>query len=376
MNTTITDFISQHPTGTLLAVVIGVYCSLVQRYRYSYLNELRKKYPDPNTVLNDHDAAIEIYSHIFRREFPELARTSLEFALFKTFVIPSVSKLLVSTGEFANSCTRRAEDTELILSEIIDAYPRIQNHLAEGNKVTEKDIVQQNHRAKLSVERLNQIHGKYPIRNGDYLYTLALFLSEPVRWINSYEWRKLDIREINAIFRVWHDIGVDMKIQDVPNTKEELLKFKEEYEVKEIKYSPSNWKCAVPTIEHLLTRLPRFVGPLVYKFVPCFLEKRDIDAFGIDHPSWFIRLLFWFFIRSRAFFIRYFCFPRKRYLLRTPFHANEDGKYMPHFFIYKPVVYPDGYCIPELGPEKMLPKSCPIAHRHTASQNNNNNKTE
>ncbi|CAO3608097.1 unnamed protein product [Cunninghamella blakesleeana] len=372
MENIVTDFIKRHPTGTLITVILGVYCGLVRRYRYDYLNEIRKKYPDPNMVLNDHQAAIEIYSHIFRREFPELARTSLEFALFKTFVIPSVSKLLVSTNEFGKNCTRRAEDTELILSEIIDAFPRIQNHLAEGHQVTEKDILQQNYRGKLSVERLNEIHGKYPIRNGDYLYTLALFLSEPVRWINDYEWRKLDIREINAIFRVWHDIGIDMKMKDVPDTKEGLLKFKEDYEKKEIKYSPSNWKCAVPTIEHLLTRLPKFVGPIVYKFVPCFLEKRDIDAFGIQHPSWIIRFIFWFLIRSRAFFIRYFMFPRKKYLLRTPFHANEEGKYMPHFFIYKPVVYPDGYCIAELGPEKMLPKSCPIMHRRVNTNQEKN----
>ncbi|ORX49410.1 hypothetical protein DM01DRAFT_1368001 [Hesseltinella vesiculosa] len=323
-----------------------------------------RKFPDPEAILHDLDAAHAIYSDIFRREFPNVARTSLEFALFKTFVVPSVSKLLVSTKEFEKNCTRRAEDTELILSELIDMYPRIQNHLMEGNAVTEKDVQKQYQRSAQSIQRLNEIHGKYPIRNGDYLYTLSLFLAEPIRWINNYEWRSLDIREINAIFHVWSVIGRNMNIKDVPHTKEGLLKFKEEYEKTEIKYAPSNWKCALPTINHLLTRLPKFLWPIVHKFVGCLLEPQAVDAFGIPHPSWLTKLLFRFLVRSRALFIRYFCLPRNKFLLRTPFHPNEQGRYVPLYFLYEPKIYTKGYCIPELGPEKLLPASCPYSHLH------------
>lgn len=42
---------------------------------------------------------------------------------------------------------------------------------------------------------MNELHGKYNILNGDYIYTLSLFTDEPVNWINRYEWRQLDIRE-------------------------------------------------------------------------------------------------------------------------------------------------------------------------------------
>ncbi|CAO3582232.1 unnamed protein product [Absidia cylindrospora] len=357
------DYLPQLSTTTWVIMGLAIYCGIVRHYRYKSLNEMIKKYPDPNTILESKEAASEIYSNIFRREFPNVARTSLEFSLFKTFVIPSVSKLLVSTGQFGKHATKRAEDTELILSEMIDAYPRIQNHLMEGHTATEKEIEEQYRRQKLSVERLNEIHGKYNIRNGDYVYTLSLFLADPIQWINDYEWRHLDIREINAIFKVWYDIGVDMKMKDIPNTVEGLLRFKEEFEEKEIQYSPSNWKVALPTIHHLLTRLPEFVWPVVFKVLPCLLDVRAIDAFGIDHPSWFTRLTFKCVVRARALFIRYFCLPRSRYLLRTPFHANEDGKFVPHYFLYKPTFYEKGYCIYELGPEKMMPKSCPVVHR-------------
>lgn len=126
------------------------------------------------------------------------ARSSLEFALFKPFATPSVSKLLVSTREFLDRCPRRAEDTELILSEIIDPYPRIQNELKNNPHISEKEIRKQYDRREASINRLNELHGKYPISNDDYLYTLVLFVTEPIRWINSWEWRKLDIREINV----------------------------------------------------------------------------------------------------------------------------------------------------------------------------------
>lgn len=45
-----------------------------------------------------------------------LARQSLELALFKTYTVPTISKLLCATGEFEKGKTaKRVEDTELIL---------------------------------------------------------------------------------------------------------------------------------------------------------------------------------------------------------------------------------------------------------------------
>lgn len=46
------------------------YLVYVRYRRYEYLNSIIKKYPDPKVVLENHDIAMEIYSHIFRKEFP------------------------------------------------------------------------------------------------------------------------------------------------------------------------------------------------------------------------------------------------------------------------------------------------------------------
>ncbi|CEG77003.1 hypothetical protein RMATCC62417_11821 [Rhizopus microsporus] len=337
------------------------YLVYVRYRRYEYLNSMIKKYPDPKIVLENHDIAMEIYSHIFRKEFPLFARSSLEFALFKPFATPSVSKLLVSTREFLDRCPRRAEDTELILSEIIDPYPRIENQRLITPHISEKEIMKQYERREASIRRLNELHGKYPISNEDYLYTLVLFVAEPLRWINNWEWRKLDIREVNAIFKVWYEIGTKMNIKDIPDTLEEWYVIQKEYVESSVKYHPANWICADPTIKHLGKKLPGFMLPIVYKMLPCLLEKSECDAFGISTASLPMRIIFDTLICLRAWFIRYLCLPRKVFDLRTPFHANEQGKYVPHYFVYDPPIYKDGYRIEELGPEKFMPK-CPVFH--------------
>jgi hypothetical protein len=51
-------------------VLLVSYLAYVRYYRYRLLNNMIKKYPDPNIVLENHDIAMEIYSDIFRKEFP------------------------------------------------------------------------------------------------------------------------------------------------------------------------------------------------------------------------------------------------------------------------------------------------------------------
>ena len=41
---------------------------------------------------------------------------ALEFALFRTFCVPSIARLLDGTGEFRNRAQKRYEDTDIIVS--------------------------------------------------------------------------------------------------------------------------------------------------------------------------------------------------------------------------------------------------------------------
>lgn len=60
-------------SGLLLISIIFLvagYLGYVRYHRYKFLNSIVNKYPDPNIVLQNHDIAMEIYSDIFRKEFP------------------------------------------------------------------------------------------------------------------------------------------------------------------------------------------------------------------------------------------------------------------------------------------------------------------
>lgn len=96
------------------------------------------------------------------------------------------------------SVIRRAEDTELLIRELTENHGRIQNQLNENPETSKKDIKAQAQRSVDAIKRLNELHSKYPILNGDYLYTLTLFVFEPISWVNRFEWRELDEREVNV----------------------------------------------------------------------------------------------------------------------------------------------------------------------------------
>ena len=49
-------------------------------------------------------------------EFPWDMTRALELALFRTFAVPSIAKLLDQTGEFAKDTQRRYDDTAIILT--------------------------------------------------------------------------------------------------------------------------------------------------------------------------------------------------------------------------------------------------------------------
>ena len=78
----------------------------------TFLNEILRLDPE-----RDHLRIV--YFDTFH-EFPFDTTRSLEFALFRTFAAPRVSTLLDQTGEFGQRPQKRYDDTDLILSELIE----------------------------------------------------------------------------------------------------------------------------------------------------------------------------------------------------------------------------------------------------------------
>ena len=59
----------------------------------------------------------EIYRIVLAHEFPWDMNQALSFALFRTYAVPSIGRLLDETGEFARDTQKRYDDTVLLLDE-------------------------------------------------------------------------------------------------------------------------------------------------------------------------------------------------------------------------------------------------------------------
>lgn len=194
---------------------------------------------------------------------------ALEFALFRTYAIPSISGLLARTGEFEARPLKRYDDTELILSEIMENgadSPRGQAALA----------------------RMNEMHGRFRISNDDMLYVLSTFVFEPIRWIQRFGHRPMTGPERSAWFDYHRDIGRRMGIRDIPTDADAFEAFNRETEARRFRYHATNARIGTVTRDLLLGfYLPRALIPLGRPVVHALMDPPLRRAMGFaDPPRW------------------------------------------------------------------------------------------
>lgn len=225
--------------------------------------------------MTDADA-VQIQLTLCEFEFPFTFEKALQFALFRTYGIPSISKLLVATTELSNmnSAPKRYSDTVILIQEFMYHAPTSQRTLE-------------------AISRMNYIHHGYrdsgKILDDDMLYTLSLFAGEPVRWINRFEWRQLEDFEKCAIGTFWKSIGDAMGIgyEKLPSGKngsagwtdglhwlEEMMEWAEGYEKEYMKPHINNHTTAQQTTALLLWNIPAALKPLGEKVVTTLMDDR------------------------------------------------------------------------------------------------------
>ncbi|KAF9126316.1 hypothetical protein BGW39_006713 [Mortierella sp. 14UC] len=356
---TLINILSAHPSVKYGALLIA-YMGLVRHLRYRRINALLRKYPDPTLPLRNLSVARELMGTVGEFEFPYLNVVSLEFALFKTYAIPSVSKILAATKQFSTNCLRRTDDTVLVLLEMNEGYSRnLRRTMLEGGKADGEEMLNDERRREIAAERLNFIHGHYNIKQGDYLYTLALFIMEPAAFVDKFEWRPMTELEKNALLAVWTFNGKNMGIKDIPETLDQLKAWAEAYENQHSEYDPANRIIADATTDLLLNQAPKFMHPFGRKVVASLLTPRLRKSFNIPAPPAGLTTITETALKARGLFIRYFMLPRRLPKVRTGLRANKDNKYVPAFHKYG-VVYGDGYRVEDLGPDKFIGK-CPVS---------------
>lgn len=259
-------------------------------------------------------------------EFPFDLVRSLEFALFRTFAVPSIGSLLDRTGEFNQRAQKRYDDTDLIMSQIYEfGYDSEQGRRA--------------------IERMNSLHGRFKIANDDFRYVLSTFIFEPIRWIDRFGWRSMVEQERLGLFYFWREVGKRMNIQDIPESFAEYEQFNVEYEQSRFRYSDASRRTAEATRNLFLSwLLPKPLWKLGEPFVYALMDDKLCAAFGFPPPPPFTRSFVENALRLRARIVRQL--PERR----LPFFRSE----MTHRS------YPNGYRTEELGPplsEKANPQT-------------------
>ena len=248
-------------------------------------------------------------------EFPFDTTRSLEFALFRTYCVPSIAALLDQTGEFARRPQKRYDDTDLIVSELME-----RGYDSE--------------RGERALRRMNQQHGRFRIANDDFLYVLSTFIYEPIRWNARFGWRPMCERERLAMFHFWREVGLRMGIRDIPADYPELEHYNIDYERRHYRYTETNARVGAATVELFASWFPHSSRPLVRRAIYALLDEALIDGFGFPHPSARMRRLVAAGLKMRARFVGWLP-ARRRPRLRTEMtHPS----------------YPRGHRIEELGP--------------------------
>lgn len=274
---------------------------------------------DPETDFEEISRIVSYY------EFPWDVQQALSFALFRTYAVPSIGRLLYDTGEFTTDTQKRHDDTALVLESV----------LVEGMET-------QNGRS--AVRRMNQMHGSYDISNDDMRYVLATFVVIPVRWIRDYGWRRGTDTERVAAVRYYQRLGALMGIKDIPADFAAFEELLDTYEDEHFAYDDKSRAVADATLKLLVSFYPRIFARGTNVFSRALMDDHLLRAFDYTKPPRPVVWLSRASLRMRGRIVR-FMPPR-----RKPQHAIN---------LKRIKSYPGGFIIERLGtfPETMKDES-------------------
>lgn len=249
-------------------------------------------------------------------EFPfDLTRAD-ELAIYRTFAVPRIARLLDSTAEFTRRTQKRYDDTKLILSELVE-------HGYESE------------RGAAALQRMNRIHGQFNIVNEDKLYVLSTLVYEPARWMQRYAYRPMTHPERLAIFYFWREVGQRMGIEGIPASYEDYERFNVDYERRMFQYTDAGHRVAAATRDLFIAWvLPRPLIGLARPAIHALMDDPLREALGFPKaPAW-LRTFVARTLRNRSRMSRLFGDRRKPHLNTARRHGT----------------YPRGYTLNDLGP--------------------------
>ncbi|MFF3957057.1 oxygenase MpaB family protein [Streptomyces sp. NPDC001890] len=289
--------------------------------RYDRLREIQRLDPERDFL--------RIYRITATYEFPWDITRALELALYRTYAVPSIGRLLARTAELTDRSQKRYDDTALLLDTVLE-------HGFESDA------------GRTALRRINQMHRSYDISNDDMRYVLCTFVVTPKRWLDSYGWRRLSDHELRAFAAYYRVLGAHMGIKELPQTYEEFERTLDAYEAEHFGWDEGGRSVSDATLDLMSSWYPRPLAPVARKFALALLDDSLLRAFRYERPGAAARKLTHGALRLRARAVRLLS-PRS-----TPHYARQNPEIKG---------YPDGYEVSGLGTFPVPGVGgCPIPH--------------
>ncbi|MFF5336499.1 oxygenase MpaB family protein [Streptomyces sp. NPDC013181] len=275
--------------------------------RYDRLKEIQR--------LDSERDFLEIYRISVTYEFPWDVTRALELALYRTYAVPSIGRLLAETAELTDRTQKRYDDTALLLDAVVE-------HGFDSDP------------GRTALRRINRMHAAYDISNDDMRYVLCTFVVVPKRWLDAYGWRRLSDHELRAFAAYYRTLGARMGIKDLPQTYEDFEHTLDTYEHAHFGFDEGARAVSDATLDLMASWYPRPLAPLVRGASLALLDDPLLRAFRYERPAAAARGLTRGALRLRARAVRLMP-PRRR----------------PHYARQNPEIkgYPDGYELASLG---------------------------
>ncbi|MFK8844405.1 oxygenase MpaB family protein [Streptomyces sp. Ac-502] len=289
--------------------------------RYDWLKEIQRLDPERDFL--------RIHRITTTYEFPWDVARALELALYRTYAVPSIGRLLAETAELTDRTQKRYDDTALLLDSVME-------HGFDSED------------GRTAIRRINQMHRGYDITNDDMRYVLSTFVVVPKRWLDQFGWRRMSEHEKHASAVYYRTLGRHMGITGIPRDFQEFERCLDDYEHAHFGWDEGGRRVSDATLG-LMAGWYGPLAPVVRRASMALLDDALLNAFRYERPGPAVRAAVHGALRLRAKSVRLLP-PRRR----------------PHYARQNPEIkgYPNGFTIADLGtfPQGRPTGGCPVPH--------------
>lgn len=145
--------------------------------------------------------------------WPPIAAAFYTVTFVRQSAVPSIARILYrgGGGPTITAGRKRNDDTLVLFGELFAHGPTSE-------------------RGKATADRIQEIHGPFPITQDDLRYTLCSIIDESECSAKLIGYNAQTWSEDEARFRFWHAVGERMGITDLPGSYEAALAYSAEYE--------------------------------------------------------------------------------------------------------------------------------------------------